>query len=351
MRRVVITLLTVTFTLAAVAAAAQPAVAATALAPPAAVTYVDAGPVTNRNILLSWTMPVDPSIVSVIVRRSTGAAPKTVTSGDPVVTLTGPFTASGTTDDFGTNGIGLAASTRYVYSVFTVNAAGVASAPASAVAKTTANKTPASMSGVVTGPAGQPLAGVTITTGGPEPVFATTAADGSWRVDNLLPGSYFGICFSATDATAGTTPGYAPTCYGGATSLTAVTVTVTAGQTLTGLNVQMPAGGAIAGTITGPAGEPVAGVQVNGRVNPLLTIASTATAADGSYVLKNLPPGPVQLCLDTSSAIGTSSNGYRAECYGGFHNPTPNYGPVTVTAGQTVTGVNPVLQDGYILIP
>ena len=76
---------------------------------------------------------------------------------------------------------------------------------------------------------------------------------------------------------------------------TADSVTVVAGQTVANINAQLASLGSMSGTVTGPSGKAINGVQVTafiydgfGHWRPA---SSTVTASGGKYTVNGLPPG------------------------------------------------------------
>jgi hypothetical protein len=108
--------------------------------------------------------------------------------------------------------------------------------------------------------------------------------------------------------------------------------------------------GSISGTVTNASPAAVAGVTVeafSGSVNE----GSTTTAADGTYQVNNLAPGPFDVCFDASSATSPPSAGYVDQCYSGVvwdgsGADITGATAVAVTAGTTTSGINAVLAAG-----
>ena len=222
------------------------------------------------------------------------------------------------------------------------------------------------ISGKVTA-GGLPLGNVHVTVaGGASGVFTTnTAADGTYSVPGLYPGtSVYWVCFDPSQATGGTsTSGYEGQCYNGKywdTSLgdvpTTVThLSVTAGATTSGINASLVNAGGLSGTVTS-GGQPVGDVTVlvySVASGYLATGYSTVTtASNGTYTVKGLKPGVLQyrVCFDTTVASGgPSSTGYTDQCWNnkpwdGFSSPTST--KVTVTGSALTPGINASLTVG-----
>ncbi len=171
-----------------------------------------------------------------------------------------------------------------------------------------------------------PLGGVTINlylNGGSTPVASTvTAADGSYSFNNLGPGTYYvqeAVPSGSTQT--GGNAGY--------------TVSATSGSNSTGNNFSNFNNIAITGTkfndITGDGfsadDTPLAGVTINLYLNGNPTpIASTVTAADGSFAFNNLGPGTYYV-QETVPAGWTQTGGT-----GGY--------TITTTSGSGSSGNN-----------
>ena len=153
----------------------------------------------------------------------------------------------------------------------------------------------------------------------------TTAADGTYMVSNVPPDSYQ-VFFR--DPSGKYPFGYYST--GGFTLSSTTNVVVTAAD-VTGINIQYPAVYHITGTITGPDGSPVAGVQVSafktvGDSNN--TMATSAT--DGTY------------------SIAVIAGMYTVEAFDNFNNFVPTVYSTAGTGGAAtpldvsanVSGIN-----------
>ncbi len=175
---------------------------------------------------------------------------------------------------------------------------------------------------------------------------ALTNSTGQFTATNLQPGNYL-ICYFATDTTVGhSATGYLPGCYrqqpyGYGTSGTPVTVV--AGKITTGITDYLQVAGAISGRVTDEAGNGLQNVSVSvvNYDDPFMLGYGRQTAADGSYLVPNLPASSnYQVCFSSGGVVGGSSTGYLDQCY----DHQPPYGgtgdPVTVVAGQVRSGVS-----------
>jgi uncharacterized protein YjbI with pentapeptide repeats/5-hydroxyisourate hydrolase-like protein (transthyretin family) len=174
-----------------------------------------------------------------------------------------------------------------------------------------------------THPAGVSVAVYSNTT---DTVVAQTTTDGQGDysfVSSTLPDGTYRVLFSTSDwwSHAGDWADATPMVVAAATP-------VTLDETLT------PATGSVAGTVTDLATNPIAGVSV-AAVDPTdTTVASTTTAADGTYDFASLPAGPYVIEF-TAPGYGTrynDSTDTRAAA------PT-----VTVGDGSTSTGIDTTL--------
>jgi hypothetical protein len=192
------------------------------------------------------------------------------------------------------------------------------------------------ISGTVTNKAGHPLAnvcvyaefardGATVTSDEPE-----TNRHGNYAIGGLTPGRYL-ISFSDC----ANTQRYGTLWYRDKLNATAATpVTVTGGHTATGINAALTFGGSITGTVTGPAGKPVAKVCVEGYDAASQSSGFANTSASGRYSMTGLASG--------SYAV------YFTPCVGGG----PNLGSISsphavrVTAPRSTADVNARLPLG-----
>ncbi|HEX6930702.1 MAG TPA: carboxypeptidase-like regulatory domain-containing protein [Streptosporangiaceae bacterium] len=179
--------------------------------------------------------------------------------------------------------------------------------------------------------AGQPLAGICVSTGSNrgDSADAVTGKDGRYRLAGLLGGRYV-VEFD-------------PSCFGSSTSNFLPenrTVSVARAGSRTGVNAYLQPGAGISGVVTGPQGHPLQGVCVritNGRGNAFAESNST-----GSY-----------------SITGLAADSYIVEFSGGcgnpgsiapqFYNNESNLGssdPITLTAGEIATGIDAAMRRG-----
>ncbi|HEU5269832.1 MAG TPA: carboxypeptidase regulatory-like domain-containing protein [Jatrophihabitans sp.] len=359
MKRFVLPALALLLAAGVVSTTSATAVAATVPAAPHRSSTTDTtppGPVTAltmsgnalRTISLRWTNPADADLAHVMIRRAVGSQPPLSASDGTVVALLGKRTTTFTDRH-------LSPGTTYSYAVYAFDRSRNQSTPATITARTLTTDDRTGIKGALTDQAGHPISGawaeVRVAGSGDWAGQATTAADGSYRVTNLQPGSYT-VCFEATSQTTGPSPtGYLNDCYRQQPygyGDTGTPVTVVAGKMTAGITDYLPVAGAIAGRITDPSGGGIGNVEVYvaNPQPPYYNTYSVNSAADGSYTLAGLPAGSYQICFDAYSATGPNSAGYLSECY----DNQPQYGgggtPIPVSLGQTTAGIDAVLDLG-----
>lgn len=206
----------------------------------------------------------------------------------------------------------------------------------------------AALTGRVRDAAGAGLGGVAVYAG--DAGRATTAADGSWTISGLPARRSLPLGFSAAAVTGGTSAtGYLDQCWRGVPTDRgeycryeddATPIVTPSGTTRRGLDVVLQAAGGITGRITDTLGRPVPGAQVQ-------TYSGYVYAdADGVYRATGLTAGPYyRLCTYTEYQVRVGGpfpnpDGYEDACWGDDRGGSP----ITVTAGQLVTGIDVVLQ-------
>ncbi len=176
------------------------------------------------------------------------------------------------------------------------------------------------LSGTITGGSG-PVAGAVVTAC-PTPTPATsvpvackggiTTAAGSWAITGLAPGRY--VVRVAPPATAGTS---AAAGYVGASGYVAARSTARAVEVATdrsGLDLSLPAGRVIAGTVTTADGRPVRDAFVEAcaaDAPPGVACTGTYSAADGVFAVGGLGQGAYTVGAQAPTGSGLAS-GYLA---------------------------------------
>lgn len=166
------------------------------------------------------------------------------------------------------------------------------------------------VSGVVTDDSGTPIAGAYVEPYRPGSEYssdglAITAADGSYKIDRIKPGTYR-LCVDGVRRAPGRL-GFRPGCEPD-------DVVIGTGTVASAPAIRLDPGGAITGTVTGPAGGPVAGVDVYADAGNWAGRAETGP--DGHYRIKGLPSDSYRVCFDTWAAVDPeSATGDRPGCY------------------------------------
>ena len=157
---------------------------------------------------------------------------------------------------------------------------------------------PGSLSGTVTNASGQPLLGICVSASGSTDWGSTTTdALGAYRVTGLDPGTYrvfFSDCNQVRQ--------YVHEWYDDAPDWwSADLVAVGDGTDTAGIDAELTLGGSISGTVTDPAGEPIAGICASASGD---TYGSgEETDLTGAYSITGLPQGSYRVhfsdCNDT----------------------------------------------------
>ncbi|MDT0215593.1 carboxypeptidase regulatory-like domain-containing protein [Rothia sp. ARF10] len=174
---------------------------------------------------------------------------------------------------------------------------------------------------------------------GPGFGFATTAADGTWKVTGLAAATDWVVCFES--ATVGGVSYFGECWNDQPDESTATKVTVTAGAVVPNVNGTLGTAGGISGKVTaqtGGAALPDVDVIVSSDTTSTFEFASTA--ADGSYTVPGLRPATdYVVCFGETTIAGVT---YFGECW----NNQPDESTatkVTVTGGATTANINGTL--------
>ncbi len=184
----------------------------------------------------------------------------------------------------------------------------------------------------------QPVAGVGVEvddSSGNEWGFASTAADGTYKVPGLTGGVSYRVLFAPA-------PPYAAEWYPAAESLQVATpVAVADGQTTTNVNAALRQAGTISGTVTDAAtGDPIDDPDVellDAAGNPL-NIFDEQSFEDGTYELTGLLPGTYKVMFPGDGVLATQ-----------YFNDSPTLAgaaAVTVTGGATTGAIDAALAAG-----
>jgi protocatechuate 3,4-dioxygenase beta subunit len=211
--------------------------------------------------------------------------------------------------------------------------------------------------GTVTDASGSPLGDVyveistsdggCVIVDGDECLAAASASDGTWTIEGLAPGNYT-VCFDASYDSGSSATGYVGECYKNAdlNDYSDATPVSVRSEVSTPVNIALPAGGVITGSISDTGGHPLPDAQVivYGQYEEFFAIV----ASDGTYQVDSLPTGSYTICF--SDEGDTSATGYAGQCYknvswDGGQTPSSTT-PVSVTEGDTTPGVNAALGAG-----
>jgi hypothetical protein len=191
------------------------------------------------------------------------------------------------------------------------------------------------VTGKVTDPAGNPVAGAFADLRPYGGLRASTDAQGVYRIIGIVPGAY-AVCVASSGATSPTAPyGYTSNC--------GPDFEVVAGQTVTQNRTQQLAG-AIGGSVSGPDGSPVAGVWTIVYDATGFEVGDLLTDESGNWQVTGSSAGQYTVCYDPTF----SSGGFRRGCYDRQPFGATTGTPVTVTGGQLAT-VTAVLVPGAII--
>jgi protocatechuate 3,4-dioxygenase beta subunit len=166
--------------------------------------------------------------------------------------------------------------------------------------------------------------------GGPNTNFydqnKATSAAGTYKVDQLSPGTYFAQ-FSGGCGNSGS---YAPQGYDNTNVFLPQPIKVTAaGQVITGIDAAMQPGATITGTVKGPGGQKLSGICVF-AFNPASGLGDQANSAAGHYSLPNLLPAQYQV----SFSPGCNNNAdLTSASFGSQLNPPSVSAPAGTTSG------------------
>jgi outer membrane protein OmpA-like peptidoglycan-associated protein len=202
----------------------------------------------------------------------------------------------------------------------------------------------ATISGTVTAVGGGDLEGIcaeALLNGTDIAASASTAADGTYTISGLAPGSY-GVSFAPGCGSGDfATQWYSGTA-SGTQSAPGALVAITAGSPATDINATMSMGASIAGTVSAAAGgADLQGICVNafpvGATGSAGTTAASAT--DGTYLVEGLVPGSYYL----EFSAGACGGSYVTQWYNGAQAgawSTSGALAVTVAAASPATGIN-----------
>ena len=198
------------------------------------------------------------------------------------------------------------------------------------------------LKGTVTGTGEEPLANVNVTAydaATNSPHSALTGADGTYTVGGLSSGSYR-VRFAVENRPLITSPGdYATQLYDGGISLE-----VTAGKTIGGIDAQLQPGATISGTVSGSGASPIGGIGVTAYDAGGNVAGTATTAADGSYIIAELGGGSYRVGF-TGRPSGLGELNYLGQFFAS-KTDLADATPVSVDAGGSTAGINAQLSEG-----
>jgi hypothetical protein len=168
--------------------------------------------------------------------------------------------------------------------------------------------------------------------------LGVSAPGGEYLATGIAPGTY--TVYFGDPACGLGPPNLVPDWYDNQPSqASAATITVTAGQTTTGIDAALPTTGEITGTVShGPADAPVSGACVTAYPTAAGSVPIVAVSRDGSYSLIDLQPGGYRVEFTS----GCGATGYRAQWW--RHAGSASKATViTVPATQVVSGIDATL--------
>jgi hypothetical protein len=200
-----------------------------------------------------------------------------------------------------------------------LDAAASPSAPRDAVPADVSEE--ARISGTVTATGGSALAGVQVyaETSDGDFGYGETAADGTYSITGLLPGSYKVEFYSDLE-------NYEPQWWDGkASKAEATAVELVAGQSVGNIDAELTPDPSISGKVTAAGGEPLAGVDVYAESTDGGPSAWAYTGTDGTYTVTGLHAGSYKVAFSLDDFEYQWYQGKAAE---------PEADPVTLAGGQ-----------------
>ena len=207
------------------------------------------------------------------------------------------------------------------------------------------------IAGTVKSSTGTALAGICLDvnplTGTSGAGYAVSASDGTYSVAGLAAGSY---TVEFTPGCGSASQNWLDQWWKNATSSsTATPVAVAIGETVSGINASLQAGGIITGTVKSSTGSVLAGIcvsasPVSGYIGFGYYFATTGS--NGTYSLAGLPTGAYS--VQFSAGCGSASDNWISQWWknaSSYETATA----VPVTAGQTVAAIDASMQPGGIV--
>lgn len=167
--------------------------------------------------------------------------------------------------------------------------------------------------------------------------FATVGADGSYKINQLVPGTYT-VQFNPAQNTNYLTQYW----NNQPTEAKAVPVTVAAGGALGGIDATLAVGGTVSGSVTTieAPGVGLAGAAAYAVDSGNNYVLGSTTDADGNYSIVGLAPGAYRIQFQPPYGDSHASQFWK-------HATTFDKGtPITVGANTAATGINATLTQG-----
>jgi hypothetical protein len=193
------------------------------------------------------------------------------------------------------------------------------------------------ITGRVSDPAGQPVAGLTVeaTSSANATYSASTDADGRYAIAGLPADGYQVAFLSVASGLSFANFYYRDP----QTASLGGVVFVSAGGTTPGVDAQLGPPGHISGTVTDQQGHGLAGFVVSVRAPDTPEYAFPVTDAAGHYTTGPLAAGSYTVGVESDSLSGPAGRGYVPENYHQkLGSQTPD--PVTVEMGATTAGID-----------
>ncbi len=160
---------------------------------------------------------------------------------------------------------------------------------------------------------------------------------GGYLITGLAPGTYT-VYFGAPDCSTGP-PDLTPQWYDDTSAqAAAATITVTAGQTTTGIDAALQTTGEITGTVHGPQRALVSGACVTAFPTVVGLAPIVAVTRSGGYTLTDLQPGAYRVKF----SAGCGATGYRTQWWRGAGSASKAT-VITVPEAQVVSGISATL--------
>jgi len=202
-----------------------------------------------------------------------------------------------------------------------------------------------SISGVVTGPSGE-VSGVRVNlfdVGGEVVASGFTDENGLYEIGGLLPDTYF----AATDNSRGLEDELFDNilCEPSCNPASGETITVGAGEALTGIDFQLEGAASLAGRVLEDGGAALESVRVEifNAVGTLVT--SRTTNADGDWIAESLAGG--NYFVRTRNSLGLVDKAYSdLDCNGCV---ITNTDPIELMRGEARTGIDLTLATGGVI--